>query len=62
MNELKQKDLESIQLHDQNDAPGHLTDIQPGELKDSIAGYDAVFGELNKDGPQYRSVSYNNLS
>jgi hypothetical protein len=57
MSDTKQKDIESIQPQSTHDAPGHLADIQPGELKDNIAGYDAVFGELTEDGPQYRSVS-----
>lgn len=62
MSEPKQKDLDTIQPHGPNDGQGHLADIQAGELKDGIAGYDAVFGELTEDGPQYRSVSYNILT
>lgn len=57
MSELKPKDPDSIQPPHIHDTPGQLTDIQPGEFKATIAGYDAVFGELTEDGPQYRSVS-----
>lgn len=56
MEEQKQKDPEWIQPQDAHDTPGQPADIQSGELKENIAGYDEVFGELNEDGPQYRSV------
>lgn len=57
MSELKLKDPDSIQPQHMHDTSGQLTDVQPGEFKGNIAGYDAVFGELTEDGPQYRSVS-----
>ncbi|KAJ5718944.1 amino acid transporter [Penicillium malachiteum] len=42
-------------------APRQDEDLQFGDLKDNASNYDAVFGKLTQDGPNYRSVSFSPL-
>lgn len=56
MNDKTMKDSKAIDSEIAYEAPVQYADFQLGELKEDGSGYDAVFGKLTEDGPNYRSV------
>ncbi|KAJ5728374.1 hypothetical protein N7493_004704 [Penicillium malachiteum] len=58
MNEKNSKDTEAIRPQATYDTTTQPGDVQAGELKDHQSNYDAVFGEITEDGPNFRSMGW----
>ncbi|KAJ5736224.1 uncharacterized protein N7483_001349 [Penicillium malachiteum] len=52
------KDTEAINSQVTYDTTTQPGDVQAGELKDHESNYDAVFGEITEDGPNFRSMGW----